>query len=78
MFVNITPRWAICIFGCIALLLGTIPFIAFYYGPRIRARSKYSKELMTEEKARIGAERGEKVRGDGQLSEKQRRRQGDV
>jgi Pyruvate/2-oxoacid:ferredoxin oxidoreductase gamma subunit len=58
LFVNITVRWAIFLFGCIALLLGAVPYIAFFYGPRIRAHSKYSKILMEEERKRIGAEKG--------------------
>ncbi|WVQ96557.1 hypothetical protein IAU59_003662 [Kwoniella sp. CBS 9459] len=56
MFESMTPRWGIFLMGCIAILLAPIPFIAFYKGPWIRARSPYSKILMAEERKRIEAE----------------------
>jgi hypothetical protein len=58
MFVNITFRWSIFIFGCIAAVLAVVPFVAFFYGPQIRARSRYSKQLMEEERMRLGTEKG--------------------
>ncbi|OCF35086.1 hypothetical protein I316_03126 [Kwoniella heveanensis BCC8398] len=56
MFENLTPRWGLLLMGCIAILLAPIPFIAYYKGPWIRARSPYSKILMAEERKRIEAE----------------------
>ena len=53
MYENLTPRWAIFLFGCIASVLAAVPFVAFWYGPQIRARSRYSKLLMAEEKERV-------------------------
>ncbi|RSH92160.1 hypothetical protein EHS25_008575 [Saitozyma podzolica] len=55
MYDNLTPRWAIFLMGCIALLLAIVPFAAFWRGPQIRARSRYSKLLMEEEKRRVAA-----------------------
>lgn len=55
MYDNLTPRWAIFLMGCIALLLAIVPFAAFWKGPQIRARSRYSKLLMEEEKRRVAA-----------------------
>jgi hypothetical protein len=55
MYENLTPRWAIFLMGCIALLLAIVPFAAFWKGPQIRARSRYSKLLMEEEKRRVAA-----------------------
>jgi hypothetical protein len=55
MYDNLTPRWAIFLMGCIALLLAIVPFAAFWRGPQIRARSRYSKRLMEEEKRRVAA-----------------------
>ncbi|WVR06700.1 hypothetical protein IAU60_003732 [Kwoniella sp. DSM 27419] len=56
MFENLTPRWGIFLMGCIAIVLAPIPFIAYFKGPWIRARSPYSKILMAEEKKRLEAE----------------------
>ncbi|KAL7418993.1 hypothetical protein Q5752_006677 [Cryptotrichosporon argae] len=50
---NLTPRWAIFLFGCIAALLAVVPFVAYYKGPAIRARSKYSKLLMDAERKEV-------------------------
>ena len=56
LFDTLTPRWGLFLMGCIGLLLAPIPFIAFYFGPRIRERSPYSKILMAEERKRVEAE----------------------
>ncbi|WWC59282.1 uncharacterized protein I303_101833 [Kwoniella dejecticola CBS 10117] len=53
MYDALTPRWTCVTWGCVALLLSSVPFIAFKYGPQIRARSKFSKLLMKEEQERI-------------------------
>lgn len=39
--------------GCIALILAAVPFVAFWKGPEIRRRSKYSRMLMEEERLRV-------------------------
>lgn len=49
MYQNLNPNWASTLFGCIAALLAVVPFIAFFYGPKIRAKSKFSKMLALEE-----------------------------
>lgn len=57
MYIAITPRWTIFTWGVVALILATVPFIAFYKGTVIRAHSKYSKILMREERERIEREK---------------------
>lgn len=57
MFRSMTVRWAIIMMGCIAALLALVPFIAYFYGPAIRARSPYSRALMQQEKDALDAER---------------------
>jgi len=45
-----------------------VPFVAFWRGPQIRARSKYSRQLMAEEARRIEIEKnGEDDAADGAL-----------
>ncbi|WOO83005.1 Efflux pump atB [Vanrija pseudolonga] len=57
MFERMTPRWAIVMMASFAAVLALVPFVAFFYGPQIRARSKYSKVLMQQERDAIDAER---------------------
>lgn len=56
LYHNLTPKWGTTLFGCLATLLAIIPFIAFFYGPQIRKRSKFAIALAAEEK-RINAEK---------------------
>lgn len=63
MYISLTPRWAIFLMGMVAAVLGVVPFVAYYRGPEIRSRSKYSKILMAEERKRVvDAEREDKER----------------
>ncbi|KAF8803716.1 MFS polyamine transporter [Phlegmacium glaucopus] len=39
-------NWANTLFGCLATIMATIPFILFFYGPAIRRRSKFSRAVM--------------------------------
>ncbi|WVQ98033.1 hypothetical protein IAU59_005155 [Kwoniella sp. CBS 9459] len=57
MYDALTPRWTTFTWGCVALLLSAVPFVAYRYGPQIRARSKYSKILMQEEQERIARDK---------------------
>lgn len=50
MFKGMTVRWAIVMMGGIASVLALVPFVAYIYGPQIRARSKYSRVLMQQER----------------------------
>lgn len=60
MYITLSPRWAIFLMGLVAGILGIVPFVAFWKGPEIRARSRYSKILMQEERRRVAeAEREE-------------------
>ncbi|KAJ3801072.1 major facilitator superfamily domain-containing protein [Lentinula aff. detonsa] len=46
MYAKLSYKWANTLFGCIACILMPIPFILFFYGPRIRSRSKLSRVVM--------------------------------
>lgn len=61
MYDTLTPRWAIFLMGMVAGVLGIVPFIAYWKGPEIRARSPFSRILMAEEKARVAAADKEKA-----------------
>ncbi|KAF5362090.1 hypothetical protein D9756_002703 [Leucocoprinus leucothites] len=50
MYRNLTYKWANTLFGCIALLMLPIPFVLFYYGPKIRMMSKFSRKAMEGQK----------------------------
>jgi hypothetical protein len=56
MYDKLTPRWGTFLFGCLATLLIAVPFIAFFYGPQIRKRSKFAIALAMEEE-RIAQEK---------------------
>lgn len=49
LYTNLTPRWGTTLFGCLATILAVIPFIAFFYGPKIRKHSTFAKALAAEE-----------------------------
>jgi len=64
MFKTMTVRWALIMMGGIATVLALVPFVAFFYGPAIRARSKYSRLLMEQEREALETERLQReVRG---------------
>jgi hypothetical protein len=67
LYNNLTPRWGSFLFGCLATLLAVVPFVAFFYGPEIRKRSKFARALAVEEE-RVSREK-EEARGeqDGQV-----------
>ncbi|KIK62083.1 hypothetical protein GYMLUDRAFT_42522 [Collybiopsis luxurians FD-317 M1] len=52
MYARLSYKWANTLFGCIACLMMPIPFILFFYGPRIRSRSKFSRMVMQVEQKR--------------------------
>lgn len=57
MFEGMTVRWALVLFACVGAVLALVPFVAFFYGPQIRARSKISRLLMHEEREALESER---------------------
>ncbi|KAL1411719.1 hypothetical protein Q8F55_002685 [Vanrija albida] len=61
MFDRLTVRWSLVMMGGFATLLAAVPFVAFAWGPRIRARSKYSKMLMAQEREQLDKERRARV-----------------
>jgi hypothetical protein len=72
MYISLTPRWAIFLMGMVAGILGIVPFIAYWKGPEIRARSKYSKILMEEERRRVAdAEREDEERAHEEAQEEE-------
>lgn len=40
MFHNLGTQWAGTLLGCLALLLSPVPFVFFFWGPKLRAMSK--------------------------------------
>ncbi|KAI0822202.1 MFS general substrate transporter [Trametes gibbosa] len=42
MFDTLNPRWASTLLGCLAIVLGPIPFVLRAYGHHLRRNSKYS------------------------------------
>lgn len=61
MFDGITARWGLVLMGGVAAILALVPFAAFFYGPQIRAHSRYSRQLMAEEHSRLEAERAKRA-----------------
>ncbi|TXT12815.1 hypothetical protein VHUM_01216 [Vanrija humicola] len=60
MFDRMTVRWAIVMMAGIGTVLAAVPFVAFFYGPAIRAHSKYSRELMELERQELEKERAKR------------------
>ncbi|CAK5267428.1 unnamed protein product [Mycena citricolor] len=59
MFAVLGYTWANTMFALIATVMVPIPFVLFFYGPRIRARSRFSSIVMEQE--RLAAMEHEKV-----------------
>ncbi|TXT07257.1 hypothetical protein VHUM_03427 [Vanrija humicola] len=57
MFKRLTVRWSLVMMGGFATLLAAVPFVAFVWGPQIRARSRYSRMLMAAEREQLEKER---------------------
>ncbi|KAG2743990.1 MFS general substrate transporter [Suillus brevipes Sb2] len=57
MFARLTHRWGLTLFGCIGAALVPIPWVLFFYGSRIRARSKVSRKILEEEELRDNMEK---------------------
>ena len=70
MYTRLTPKWASTLLGCIAVLMAPIPFVLFFWGPKIRARSRVAQTL----KKAAEKERLEKEKVD----EKKQRESGEV
>ncbi|KAJ8591030.1 MFS general substrate transporter [Rhizopogon salebrosus TDB-379] len=49
MFARLTYEWALTLFACIGAALVPIPWVLFFYGSRIRARSKVSQKILDDE-----------------------------
>lgn len=60
MFNTMTVRWGLVMMGGLATVLAAVPFVAFFYGPTIRAHSPYSRQLMAMEKERVQNEMAER------------------
>ncbi|KAF9054676.1 MFS polyamine transporter [Panaeolus papilionaceus] len=46
MYARLDYKWANTLFGGIAVLMVPIPFILFFFGPKIRASSRFSRTVM--------------------------------
>ncbi|KAG6379526.1 major facilitator superfamily domain-containing protein [Boletus reticuloceps] len=46
MFVTLTYKWALTLFAILALVMAPTPFVLFFYGSRIRARSIASRNIL--------------------------------
>ena len=49
MYNNLGFNWASTLLGLIAALLAPIPIVLFFYGPTIRARSRFARKLAAAE-----------------------------
>jgi len=45
LFLNLGTQWAGTLLGCLAALLAPIPFVFFFFGKKIRTRSRYAVVL---------------------------------
>ncbi len=45
MYNRLGYQWASFLAGCLGFALSVVPFILYAYGPKIRARSRFAKEL---------------------------------
>jgi len=61
LYHNLTFRWGGTLIGCIGALLAPIPFVLFWFGPKIRARSRFASGLIHTTVAGVGNDSG----GDG-------------
>ncbi|KAG8932743.1 hypothetical protein FRC02_000644 [Tulasnella sp. 418] len=52
MYNRLTYKWASSLFGFIAAALAVIPFVLFFWGPKIRARSRFARKMAALEEAR--------------------------
>jgi len=57
MFARLTYKWGLTLFGCIGAALAPIPWVLFFYGSRIRARSKVSRKILEEEELQDNMEK---------------------
>jgi hypothetical protein len=55
MYLNIHVHWSMTLFGFIAIALAPVPLVLTYWGPRLRARSKYATEYAREAREKIDA-----------------------
>ncbi|KAH7885759.1 MFS general substrate transporter [Phlebopus sp. FC_14] len=55
MFARLTYKWALTLFGFVALVMAPIPCILFFYGVKVRSRSKVSRLILEAEARRTAA-----------------------
>ena len=70
MFDGMGIEWAATMLGCIAVLLAAFPFVFWYYGARIRAKSAYAPTAPMMKTPTVtgggeGGSSGEEEKGDG-------------
>jgi MFS transporter, DHA1 family, multidrug resistance protein len=59
VYQNLGPQWASTILACIGTAMSVLPFVFYKFGPAIRDKSKYAKELINERKEGLQAEKYE-------------------
>ncbi|OAX41036.1 MFS general substrate transporter [Rhizopogon vinicolor AM-OR11-026] len=52
MFARLTYKWGLTLFACVGVALVPIPWVLFFYGSKIRARSKVSRRILDDEELR--------------------------
>ncbi|EPQ31590.1 uncharacterized protein PFL1_00923 [Pseudozyma flocculosa PF-1] len=58
MYHNLGYKWASSLLGFVGIPLACIPFVLYYYGPTIRARSSFAEEIaLAEQEARLRNDR---------------------
>lgn len=69
MYHNLSTPIASTVLGVIAAVLGVCPFILFFYGERIRAKSKVAKALAAQEQETL-----ERMQEEREKNERRERR----
>lgn len=77
MYDNLTPPIASTVLGVIAAVLGICPFMLFFFGGKIRSKSRVAKALAAEEEQRMIKMQHERERNEKRAA-RQRNTQGDI
>lgn len=77
MYATLGIDWACTLIGCLSLLLAAVPFAFIYYGPAIRARSSFCRELAELARANEAKEKRRADRAAARAATAGREAQGD-
>jgi len=72
MYARLTVKWSNTLFGCIAAAMIPIPIVLFFWGPKIRSRSRFAKMIdqWRERQAELDQKQNHKTHKAGLTSEK--------